>query len=203
MYSNLWEYITGLEKDLDKILNTRKEVLGEIADSISRRLKKNKPARVNYICTHNSRRSQLCQIWTTTLALHLEISGLEAYSGGTEVTACNPRVIKAIKRAGFRIENPGGENPQYKIYYDNNKEPVICYSKLFDDLSNPNEDVLAVMTCSHADQNCPIIPGAASRISLPYEDPKQADGTSEEEKVYDQRSWKIAAEMYYMLSKVN
>jgi arsenate reductase len=36
------------------------------------------------------------------------------------------------------------------------------------------------MTCSEADKNCPIVLGALDRISLPYNDPKEADGTPEE-----------------------
>lgn len=203
MYHELLEYISRLENDFDKIPNTRKEKLGEIADFISQRLKKNKSAKVVYICTHNSRRSHFCQIWTATLGKHFGINELEAYSGGTEVTAFNPRAIEAIKRAGFEVGNPGGKNPRYKIAYADKREPLICYSKRFDDSSNPSENFLAVMTCSDADQNCPIVPGAASRISLPYEDPKQADGTSQEEYIYDQRSREIATEMYFIFSRLN
>jgi arsenate reductase (thioredoxin) len=58
------------------------------------------------------------------------------------------------------------------------------------------------MTCDEADQDCPFVKGAALRISLPYEDPKVADGTPEEAARYDARSRQIATEMLYLFSKV-
>ncbi|MDZ7692285.1 MAG: hypothetical protein U5K69_14310 [Balneolaceae bacterium] len=136
-------------------------------------------------------------------SIHLGLEAIETYSGGTEVTAFNPRAVEAIRRAGFKVENPGGENPRYKVFYDEGKEPLVCYSKTFDDEANPHRDFIAVMTCSDADQNCPVVPGTEFRITIPYEDPKQADGTSQESQTYDERCRQIAAEMHYMLSQLD
>ena len=58
------------------------------------------------------------------------------------------------------------------------------------------------MTCSDADQNCPVVLGAEKRISLPYVDPKISDGTPEESKVYDERCLQIAIEQLYVFSKI-
>ncbi|MDZ7659386.1 hypothetical protein [Fodinibius sp.] len=109
---------------------------------------------------------------------------------------------QAIERAGFRVENPGGENPKYKVYFDDESEPLICFSKTFDNSYNPTKDFAAIMTCSDADANCPVVPGAEKRFSIPYIDPKESDGTPKEKEIYDERCRQIASEMYYMMSKI-
>ncbi len=203
MNTVLQEYINSLEKDVEQIPTERKEKLWEFSDTIWTKLRNGDPAKLTFICTHNSRRSHLCQIWTATLAVHFGLDKIKTFSGGTEVTAFNPRAVEAIRRAGFRVEDPGGENPGYKVFYDEQEEPLICYSKTYDDKANPTNDFIAVMTCSDADQNCPVVPGTELRISIPYEDPKQADGTPQETRTYDERCRQIATEMYYMLYQLN
>jgi hypothetical protein len=80
---------------------------------------------------------------------------------------------------------------------------LTCFSKSYEDASNPQQGYCAVMTCSHADENCPLIPGAALRISLPFEDPKAFDGTNEETARYDECCRQIAREMLYAFSLTN
>ncbi|MDX1590565.1 MAG: protein-tyrosine-phosphatase [Balneolaceae bacterium] len=199
MKKELQVYINELEKETDNISPDRKKKLRELSEYMAKKRRSGDTVSLIYICTHNSRRSHLCQIWTAVLADYLELKGIESYSGGTKVTALNPRAADALKRAGFSVENPGGDNPHYRLYYDEDKDPLICYSKTFDNQSNPDRDFIAVMTCTDADEACPIVPGAAWRISLPYKDPKVADGTPQESETYDQRCLQIASEMYYML----
>ena len=202
MNTALQAYINSLKKDVDTIPKERKERLCELSDFIWTKLKNGDPAKLTFICTHNSRRSQFCQIWLEVLGYYLGMEHLQSFSGGTEVTAFNFRAIEALKRVGFKVENPGGDNPHYKIYYDKEIKPVECYSKKFDDPANPTKDFAAIMTCSEANQNCPFVPGASYRKAIPYRDPKEADGTKKEQQVYDERCHQIAAELYYMLSRV-
>ena len=101
---------------------------------------------------------------------------------------------------GFRVKNPAGENPHYELTYHEKRKPIIVYSKTFDDISNPKNNFAAVMTCTNADENCPIIPGAEKRISLPFEDPKIFDNSSQESEKYDERSIQIATEMKYVFN---
>lgn len=202
MDTALQEYINSLKKDVDQIPKERKKKLWEISESIWTKLRNANPAKLTFICMHNSRRSHLCQIWAATLAEHLGLEGIETYSGGTEVTAFNPRAIAAIKRSGFTVEDPGGENPRYNVFIDEDKEPLICFSKAFDDSYNPQKNFAAVMTCTDADENCPFVRGAEKRFSIPYVDPKKSDGTPREKQTYDERCRQIATEMYYMLSQV-
>lgn len=177
----------------------RKESLGFIADFIKERKAAGLPADLTFICTHNSRRSHLSQLWAATAAWHVGLDHVRTYSGGTEATAFNPRAVAAVERAGFQVVKPEGKNPVYEVTFAPNAPAARCWSKKYDDTANPSKDFCAVMTCSEADKNCPIVFGALDRISLPYNDPKEADGTPEEAARYDERCLQIAAELWYMM----
>lgn len=198
MYPKIETYISDLVEKADQIPDQRKQTLSAIADYV----RSKESAQLIFICTHNSRRSHLCQIWSAVMAEHLGLENIETYSGGTEVTAFNPRAVAAIKRAGLKVEDPGGVNPHYKVYFNENKEPLVCFSKTFDDSYNPEENFAAVMTCADADENCPFVPGTEKRFAIPYVDPKESDGTSIEKQTYDERCRQIATEMYYMMSSI-
>ena len=202
MYSKLKKTITELTRNFDSIPNERKETLIEVAQYISDELTEKGEVKLNFICTHNSRRSHLAQIWTQTAANYYEIEGVETYSGGTEATAFNPRAVAAIERAGFHVKNPVGENPRYEVKFSEDAKPMICFSKKFDDPENPEKNFAAIMTCSEADENCPFVPGTSFRKAVTYRDPKESDGTDHEKKTYDERCRQIGTEMFYMMSQV-
>ena len=175
--------------------------LQPLIDYIKSKREKGQPIRLNFICTHNSRRSQLAQIWAQTAADYFEIPAF-CYSGGVEVTACNERTIRSLERSGFIISKHGHSNPIYFILQDKDTRPIIVFSKLYDDVINPHGNFATIMTCSHADENCPFIPGAEERIPVRYEDPKEFDDTDLESAKYDERSKQIASEMFYVFSRV-
>ena len=202
MYSKLKKTITELTRNFDSIPNERKETLIEVAQYISDELTEKGEVKLNFICTHNSRRSHLAQIWTQTAANYYEIEGVETYSGGTEATAFNPRAVAAIERAGFHVKNPVGENPRYEVKFSEDAKPMICFSKKFDDPENPEKNFAAIMTCSEADENCPFVPGTSFRKAVTYRDPKESDGTDHEKETYDERCRQIGTEMFYMMSQV-
>ncbi len=202
MYRKLISTIEELKQGFDDISSDRKKLLCEVADFINNELDKNGTARLNFICTHNSRRSHLAQIWAQTAAAHYGIDGLETYSGGTEATAFNPNAVAAIERAGFEVENPAGKNPKYNVRFSDDADPMICFSKTFDDPANPSKDFAAIMTCSDADVNCPFVPGAKFRKPVTYRDPKEADSTDREKETYEERCRQIGTEMLYMMSLV-
>lgn len=202
MYRKLKTYISELESDFNFLPSARKEKLRELGEYIQSKLNESKTAKLNFICTHNSRRSHLAQIWTSVAADNYGIQNIETYSGGTEATALNPRAVAALERAGFNIENPGGDNPPYKVRFSDNTDPLICFSKTFDNPANPEKDFAAVMTCSDADENCPFVPGAEFRIPITYQDPKESDGMKQETEIYDERCRQIGTEMFYMISLV-
>jgi arsenate reductase len=202
MYTKLRNTIDQLTQHFDHIPQKRKELLQEVADYISSELRENDSVKLNFICTHNSRRSHLAQIWTQTAAAHYGINGVQTFSGGTEATAFNPRAVAAVERAGFHVKNPGGDNPKVEVKYAEDSEPMICFSKTFDDEFNPDTHFAAIMTCSDADENCPFVPGTSFRKAVTFRDPKESDGTDQEKETYDERCLQIGREMFYMMSMV-
>ena len=172
-----------------------------MVDFVQSKVDQDLPIQLNFICTHNSRRSQLAQIWAQTISAYFGIETL-CFSGGVEITAFNENAVNAIKAAGFKIEATGNTNPIYEVSYSDSVTGIKAFSKKFDDAPNPNSSFAAIMTCSHADENCPFIPGAEIRIPVRYDDPKAFDGTDLMEAKYLERSKEIATEMLYVFSKI-
>ncbi len=200
------EYVEARAAEFEQIPRERREALDEIARYVRGRVEAGQPARLTFICTHNSRRSHLAQIWAQVAATYYGVGDVETFSGGTEATAFNPRAVGALKRAGFSIstsEAGGKDNPRYQVHFAESAPPLVCFSKLYDQEPNPRKDFCAVMTCSQADAACPLVAGAALRIAIPYEDPKAFDGTPEEAARYDERCQQIAREMLYVFSRVS
>jgi arsenate reductase len=194
--------LASFEAGLDAIPADRKEMLDRIATYVRTKRAAGETARLTFICTHNSRRSQMGQIWAAAAAGYNGIDRVETFSGGLEVTAFNARAISAVERAGIQVGSPGGDNPHVRVTYASDRAPLEMFSKKYSDPFNPQKDFAAVMTCSHADESCPLVIGASARIPLHYEDPKASDGTPEETATYDVRSKQIATEMLYVFARV-
>jgi arsenate reductase len=196
------EFIEAL--DTANLPEERKNVLQPLIDYIISKKKEEKPIQLNFICTHNSRRSHLAQVWAQTLAEYFNVPNIECFSGGTEATAVYPIVIETLENIGFEISKEGdSKNPLYSINYSLGAKPVIAFSKKYDDDFNPQSAFAAIMTCSQADAGCPFVAGSEKRISIMYEDPKISDGTPQQKEVYLERSERIATEMKYVFSKIN
>ncbi len=203
MYPKLLDYLEEARSQFDIITSERKHQLLQLADYIGDALAEGRMVNLTFICTHNSRRSHMGQLWLQVAVVRYGLGEfIRTFSGGTEATAFNPRAVATLRRAGFQIEDPGGDNPHYQVRHSDELPPIVCFSKKYDHPANPSQNFAAVMTCSDADQECPFIPGAAFRIPITYEDPKQADGTPEESARYDERSRQIAREMLFVMSEV-
>ena len=183
------------------ISSARKVWLNEIIEYIKVKIENNQEINLNFICTHNSRRSQFSQVWAKVAAEKFGIK-INSYSGGVEVTAFNERAINSLDRFGFKLSSEGYENKKYTIEYNTGSEAIVTFSKLYDDPSNPSENFAAIMTCSHADENCPVVVGSELRIALRYEDPKRFDDSPLEQTMYDYRSFEIASELFYVFSMI-
>ena len=197
LYPVLNDFIQGLLPPRPD--QEREEVLLQIATWIKMKQTLGQVANLVFICTHNSRRSHLAQVWMATLLAYYQQDSIKTFSGGTEATAFYPEAVATLGRSGFRVASSEGNNPRFLLHYADTASPLICFSKVYDDPSNPAKDFAAVMVCSDADENCPFIPGAAARFSLPYKDPKIADFTPDVSSVYDERSREIATEMHFIL----
>lgn len=200
-YQDIETYLGTLVLSPGSVAAARRTLLRPLVEFIHTQNLNDGNANLNFICTHNSRRSQLCQVWATVAAHRCGIGNVRAFSGGTEVTAFNPRAVAALERSGFRVEKNGEGNARYQVFFSEKAPPIECFSKLYDDPQNSAEPYAAVMTCTDADEKCPAVIGAR-RISLPYEDPKIGDGTSDEANLYDVRCRQIALEMLWVMEQV-
>lgn len=196
-------YVKQILGELDKVSAQRRESLDLIAAEIATRVKYRKAANLTFICSHNSRRSHMSQLWVQTAAYYYGFDEVHSFSGGTEATACNARTVTALRRVGFSVVcATEGENPEYLIQFSDERPPVRAYSKLYDADGNPKEDFIALMCCSKADETCPIVLGATSRYAIHYVDPKLCDDTEEETSQYNETCREIAREMFYIMSQV-
>jgi arsenate reductase len=203
--SNLFPEIEAVISTLkvDSISENRKQVLQPLIDFIQLKISDHQNIRINFICTHNSRRSHLSQIWAQTIASYFHIKNVFCYSGGTEATALFPVVGETLKNSGFMLQTlSDGSNPVYSIKFAKNEHPIIGFSKKLDDDFNPKSEFAAIMTCDSANEACPFVPGAETRIPITFEDPKAFDNTPQQKQKYKERSLQIATEMFYVFSQI-
>ena len=196
-------YVTEVANELGMVSAERKAALSAIATDIVAQLNAGKKAQLTFICTHNSRRSHMSQIWAQTAAYYYGLDNVHAFSGGTQATACNCRTVTAMRRVGFYITDAtAGENPLYLVEYAENRPPIRAYSKLYNSEGNPKRDFIALMTCSSADRTCPIVKGSIARHAIHYSDPRVCDDTPTETSAYNERCREIAREMFYIMAEV-
>jgi arsenate reductase len=113
-------------------------------------------ARVLFLCTHNSARSQMAE----GLLKHLAGDRFEAMSAGTEATRVRPLAIRAMEEIGIDIS--GQESKTLERYLEESFDYVIT-------------------VCDDANEACPFFPGAANRLHWSFEDPSRARGSEEEQ----------------------
>lgn len=191
---------TEMQGEFSLIPDTRQQELAGLGAYIAQKIQSGQAAQLTVICTHNSRRSHIGQLWLAAAAAFYDIEGLAAFSGGTEATAFNPRAVAAMRRAGFDISGQEAEaNPRYTALIGAGLPELVLFSKRYDDPENPQRGFAAIMVCSDADEACPFIPGAEKRFAIRYDDPKASDGTPQEAATYDERCRQIGREMLFAM----
>lgn len=203
MYAEVEAYLDARRAEFGMIPDERRAQLEKISAYVSGAIGRGETPRLIFVCTHNSRRSHMSQLWAAAAAHRYGIVA-ETFSGGTESTAFNPRAVAAVERAGLRVEtSTTGRNPVYLVSLSDEDPAMVCFSKAYDSSPNPGEGFCAVMVCTDADEACPIVDGAGARVAVPFVDPKVSDGTPEEAATYDDRCAQIAREMLYAMSRVS
>ena len=112
-------------------------------------------ARVLFLCTHNSARSQMAEGFLR----HLAGDGFEVASAGTEATRVHPLAVRAMREAGVDL------GPHH--------------SKTLDTLVDRPWDYV-ITVCDSANERCPLFPGRTARIHWSFDDPSQATGDEEQ-----------------------
>lgn len=199
----LSDTITYLTQQFDQIPEARKALLLQLSEYIKNKKTAGQPVNLIFICTHNSRRSHIAQIWAQAAAAYYSIPQVYTFSGGTEATAFYLAAVTALQELGFEIQKQEIlSNPKYKIRYDDSSPVLEVWSKRFDDPANPPAGFCAIMTCSDADDNCPFVPGVEKRIAITYNDPKASDNTPHQAEIYKERALQIGREMLFAFSNV-
>ena len=202
LFQKLLSQINNIDEK--SVTEERKIILQPLIDYINLKHNNHEEVKLNFICTHNSRRSHLAQVWAQTMSQYFNLRQVFCYSGGTESTSMYIAAVKALNQYGFEIDViADNDNPVYSIKYSSNQTPIIGFSKRFDHPFNPKTDFAAILTCSDADEGCPFIEGADVRIPMTFEDPKAYDNTKLQSEKYIQRGLQIATELKYVFSKVN
>jgi arsenate reductase len=202
MYNKIKNLCDQLSQQFESISSDRKVLLEKISSYIQQKKDAKSPIQLIYVCTHNSRRSHFGQIWAAVAAEYFGVNEVSTFSGGTEATAFNPNAIQALRGLGFEItEMDTTLNPKYEVDFGGSKLN-ICFSKVYDDVSNPLSNFAAIMTCGDAEENCPFIPGVELRIGTTYDDPKSFDGTDFQDEKYMERALQIGLETLYVFSKI-
>lgn len=99
-----------------------------------------------FLCTGNSCRSQMAEGWGRAL----KGDKYSFYSAGIEKHGLNPFAVKAMQEAGIDITGQ--------------------YSKTLDELADVELD-LVITVCGHADETCPVLPGATRKMHFGFDDP--------------------------------
>lgn len=203
MYPKLVDTIGQFQMDTAQMCE-RKALLEPLIAYIQQKYDEDQEININFICTHNSRRSHLAQIWAQTAASFYGVKNVHCYSGGTEETALYGQLLFTLREQGFQLfQLSAGNNPIYAIKYDDNCAPLIGFSKKYDHPYNPHSHFAAVLTCSQADGGCPFIAGAETRIPITFQDPKISDNRPDQDKVYAKTSLEIGKEMCYVFSQIH
>jgi protein-tyrosine-phosphatase len=201
MFRNVHDYCTSLTLQFDTIPSHRQTLLLELSDYIAAQIAMQKDINLLFVCTHNSRRSHFGQIWAAVAADFFDVQTVHAFSGGTESTCFNENAIEALISLGFNINaTTDTNNPVYHVIFSE-QQTITCFSKRYDDNVNPHANFAAIMTCSDAEQNCPVIFGADKRIGICYDDPKASDNTPMQETAYHARCEQIALEMLFVFAQ--
>jgi hypothetical protein len=166
LFPKLSTYCDKLSEEFIQIPEERKAELKDIANFIVEQRKEHKPANLLFVCTSNSRRSHMAQVWSQIASYYYSIDSVFTFSGGTEQTRVNINAIDALNRTGIEIySNNQGDNPLRYIRIGIKINPWVIFSKKYTDATNPKNNFAAVMVCSEADKACPFVGGPNQELA--------------------------------------
>ncbi len=212
LFDEIRQHAEYLTTSFDLIDELHREAGSELIDWIVANYTEGEPLHVTAVCTGNSRRSMMTATWGNIAATYYGFPEIRFHSGGTDPSAFNRRTITTLEAIGVVVGptdreaergEAGNPNPIYRVQWGT--QPTyesIEFSKRYDDAANPQSGFAALMVCSEADAECPFVPGADRRISMPYLDPKLYDNTSFEGLKYAERRDDIGRLMLSVMMQV-
>ena len=115
-----------------RLTEERRELLIAISKKIADEYLDRGKVNLNFICTHNSRRSQLAQVWSFFYSEYFQLKNIFTYSGGTEATDFHRNTVKTLQKSGFLFDLIGfsHKNPKYLISFEGTKKTFWDFQKL-------------------------------------------------------------------------
>jgi arsenate reductase (thioredoxin) len=110
-----------------------------------------RPARVLFICTHNSARSQMAE----GLLQGLGGAAFDVYSAGTVATSVRPEAIAVMREIDIDISGQASKTLEQYL------------GEQFDEI---------ITVCDDANDACPVYPGAGNRRHWSIPDPSAVTG---------------------------
>ena len=118
IYRNILDTVHNL--NINSVSENRKILLDPLIGFIQNKKDLYEVIQLNFVCTHNSRRSHLAQIWAQTMAAYFNIQHVYCFSGGTEATYIYETTKKTLEEQGFIFKIKKKEsNPTYQIFFSN------------------------------------------------------------------------------------
>ena len=182
--------------------------LERLADAVVQVVRAHGRAMLLFVCQHNARRSQLCDVWFRTAltikghdtADNLLCSRVSSLSGGSEISQIDPRTIRCLKSAGLSVRRRAASTYVCGPMLPNGRAApegvATLHAKMVGDaVAGTDKSALVVVpVCSPEQSACPLVP-AAQHVPLPYNDPSRANNTPGEAAAYDDACSTIAREM--------
>jgi ArsR family transcriptional regulator, arsenate/arsenite/antimonite-responsive transcriptional repressor / arsenate reductase (thioredoxin) len=157
-YSLDLEHFQSLYKNAAEALHP---ALGDAPADRADRVSGGPLARVLFLCTHNSARSQMAE----ALLRHLSGGRVEVFSAGTEATRVHPQALATLER--HEIDTTGLRSKHLNQFI--------------------GEDFNYVITvCDRASEACPIFPGDPERIHWSFPDPSAVTDPAEQQMAFTQ-----------------
>jgi protein-tyrosine-phosphatase len=131
-------------------------------------------ARVLFLCTHNSARSQMAE----AILRHLSKGEVEAFSAGNEPTQLHPMAIQAMDKRGIDIREQ--------------------YSKHLSQYLGQHFDYI-ITVCDLAREACPVFPGDPEQIHWSFPDPAAVEGTQARQRAFETISTELITRINFLL----
>ncbi len=132
------------------------------------------PARVLFLCTHNSARSQMAE----AIIRHLGGGRVEAFSAGTEATEINPVARETMLARQIAMD---GQRSKHLAEYR---------GQTFD---------YVVTVCDRAKETCPLFPGDPEQIHWSFPDPAAVVGAQEKRAAFERTATELTTRINHLL----
>jgi protein-tyrosine-phosphatase/DNA-binding transcriptional ArsR family regulator len=135
------------------------------------------PARVLFLCTHNSARSQMAE------AIMRQMGGpmVEVYSAGTEPSSIHPNAVAVL--ASMNIDASAARSKHLDEYADQRFDYIVT-------------------VCDRVREACPVFPGDPEQIHWSFPDPAAVEGEEEKYRAFAKTAQELTTRVRFLLNVI-